>query len=218
MKTFKQILDQIYGQAEVNNAQTNFSEYETDQTLAVQLALSEIWHSDEYSFRSRSTTFTTTAINGVYPTTYTLPYGKIKDKGLKVSGQLTPMIEIQNADTLSSYDGIPIYYWAENDLLNVYPTPDAVYTINTKYWTNYKAKSAALAEKSTLLLTDDILNVPTELEDIFLMALGYKSIVNYVSDPEDEVYIDMLNRYKTALSILKIESKRTSKPPEFVIS
>jgi hypothetical protein len=213
MKTFKQILDTVYGQAEVNEEQTGFSDYSVEQILAVQFALSEIWEEYDYKFKERSTTFNTVAADS----TYDLPYGKIKDKGLKVSTATRPMSEIKNADSLSAASAQPYYYFIESNALNLYPTPDAVYSVTMKYLTDYKAKTSAGVEQDTLESETNVLNIPDYMENHFITTLAYKAALNKIAGPTDEAYVHMASQYAKALNLLIIKSNRSNSGPVFVV-
>jgi hypothetical protein len=214
MKTFKQILDYIYSQPEADGIQTAFEDYSEDQKLAVLFALDETWEEYDYKFKESSTTFNTVASQAAYD----LPYGKIQEEGLKESLSSSPMAEIKNANYLSESTGKPTKYYIKSNKLYLYPTPDAAYTINLDYLTDYKATDGAATpvEKDTLELETDVLNIPDYIENHFLITLAYKTTLNKLSDPTDEVYTHALANYNNALSLLKIKSNRSASPPRFV--
>jgi len=211
MKTFKEILDQVYGQSELAETETTFADYAGEKILTIQLAHAEIWGEADYSFRDRTSTFVTVAAQSAYD----MPNGKIKKAGLKASTATRPMTETTNVDSLPVSSGLPYYYFLENQKLNLYPTPDAAYTITTKTFTNNKAKSSGGTEQDTLVLETDVLNIPADIESLYLAALGYKTIILRIADVNDELYQHALNNYSIALKLLKIESSKSSTAPRF---
>lgn len=214
MKTFGQILDQVYSQPElIDKLKTAFDEYTDDEKNAVLIALDEIWEEFDYPFKERQTSFNTAASTVAYD----LPYGKLKS--LKESTSTYGMTESNTLDNLSTRSGIPTKYSIECNKINLYPTPDAVYTVNTKYYTDYKATDGAEApaEKDTLALETDVLNIPEYLENHFIITLGYKTGMNISSAPaSDEEYTHWSNNYANALRVLKLKSNRSASSPSFV--
>ena len=212
MKTFKQILDQIYSQPEFNEVQDDFTEYTVEQKNAVIVALDEICEEFDYPFKEVSTAFNTV----IGTSSYDLPYGKLKDKGLKVSGATRPLDKVNNFDNMIARSGMPYYYSVESNKLNLYPTPDAVYSIGLKYYSDYKAVNTLVA-KDTLELEDDILNVPDYIESHFIITLGYKTVLNKTADPTEEIYVHAQANYDRALALLKNKSNRSTTGAQFII-
>jgi len=215
MKTFDEILDKVYSQPElIDKLKTAFDEYTDDEKNAVLIALDEIWEEFDYPFKERTTSFVTVAST----VEYDLPYGKLKDKGLKESTASRTMTKYTNFDNIPVLTGKPYGYCVEDNSIKLYPTPDDVYTINMKYFTDYKATDGAgtPVEQDTLVLETDVLNIPDYLENHFLITLGYKAGMNISSAPaSDEEYTHWSNNYQRALALLKIKSNRSASPPSF---
>jgi hypothetical protein len=216
MKTFFEILNKVYSQSElIDRVKAAFDDYTDDEKNSVLIALSEIWEeltpvsAMGNSFKDRAMSFNTVASTSVY----SLPYGKVKS--IKESTSSRVMNEENNFDNMPVLSGLPYSYSLENNAINLYPTPDDVYTVNVKYYTDYKATDGAgtPVEKETLEAATDVLNIPAYLEDHFLITLGYKTGVNITSDPQAEEYVHWVNNYATALKTLKMKCNRSSTPP-----
>jgi len=213
MKDYKDILDFVYTQPEINEEQSVFADYTTEQKLAVETALAEIWGEAEYSFRHRKTTFNTVDEQREYD----LPFGRIERNGLKESTSTSAMTLIQNADNLSDTEGRPYYYYVEAGQLCLYPVPDAVYSIAMKYYTNYMAMDSTDTEKAMLEDETDVLNIPEELEYYFINALAAKTIMNKMNDDTDEIYRVQAMKYANNLRLLKNQATRTHQNLEFIV-
>lgn len=212
MKTFKQILDIIYSQPQLSDeAKAEFAEYTDEQKLAVTIALNEIWEAYDYPFKERLESFNTVASTE----SYDLPYGKLKR--LVLQDTKKELYCVETIDTMQTDEGIPSCFSLENSKINLYPVPDDVYTINMRFYTDYKAINGT-TEKDTLENEDDVLNIPSWIESHFIVTLGYKAGMNINSSPtSDEEYIHWNNNYNTALALLKTKSNRNSAPPSFYI-
>lgn len=220
MKTFGEILNKIYSQPElIDKLKTAFDEYTDDEKNAVLIALDEIWEEltplnpNENNFKVRPMSFNTVAST----VAYNMPYGKIKR--IKESTSTSKMAEVPTLDELTAQSGKPTRFSLECNSINLYPTPDAVYTVNVKYFTDYKATNGAVTpvDQETLELETDVLNIPDYLENHFIITLGYKTGMNISSSPaSDEEYTHWSNNYDKALKLLKLKSNRSTNPPSFV--
>ena len=210
MKTYKEILDQIYSQPElIDRLKTTFAEYTADEKYAVTIALDEIWEEMDFPFKERSTSFNTVATTVAYD----LPYGKVR--ALKESTSTRAMTQGNNFDNLPTATGKPYRFCLKSNEINLYPTPDAVYAVNMDYYTDYKAL-AGTTEQETLELETDVLNIPDYLENHFLVTLGYKAGMNISTAPSsDEEYIHWSNNYQRALTLLKVKANRSTIAPSF---
>jgi hypothetical protein len=217
MKTFDEILDKVYSQPElIDKLKTAFDEYTADEKNAVTIALDEIWEEltpikdTDNNFKDRTMSFNTVASTVAYD----LPYGKIKS--VKESTSSKAMSRGDNFDNMPVLTGKPYRYSDEGNKINLYPTPDAVYVVNVKYFTDYKAL-AGTTEQDTLELETDVLNIPEYLENHFLITLGYKAGMNINSAPaSDEEYTHWSANYQRALTLLKLKSNRSASPPSFI--
>lgn len=189
-----------------------FSQVEQSVKQAIQMAHSFIWNSYDFSFRKRKNTFPTIAT----VKSYSKPVGQVVNVWIDgASGYLT---YLNDYDFLENKQGTPTnWYINDNNELCLYPIPDSVMNINLRYQTLNMAKNADGTEKDNLLLETDVLNIPQELEDIYLQALIALSVVNFIQDNTDENYAPYQSVYQTAYQNLLREVRGSSTNTRIVI-
>ena len=173
----------------------------TEERNAINRALMVIWNEvDNWDFRYKKTTFSTEA--GVAE--YALPVGAgyIKENGVKIEGNNTPLIYEPNHEVLNPAEGSPTKYYIEGGDIVLYPTPTDIKTVTLKYRNNYPVITATTVEQDFFVNATDVLNI-TRCEKEFIDCLGHYTNVLLNADPSDEDYTEHSRNYVRALAILK---------------
>lgn len=172
-----------------------------DDKNAINRALMQIWNEvDNWDFRYKKTTFSTEA--GVAD--YALPVGAgfIKENGVKIEGNNTPLIYEPNHELLNPLSGNTTKYWIEGGDIILYPTPTSVKTVTLKYRNNYPVITVSTVEQDFFVNATDTLNI-TRCEKEFIDCLGHYTNLLLNADPTDEDYAEHNKNYIRALAILK---------------
>jgi hypothetical protein len=160
----------------------SFSQVEQSVKQAIQMAHSFIWNSFEFDFKVKKSVIPTIATVKAYDK----PIGQILNVWLKTSTSYLTLIT--DFDFLESIVGTPTAYYLEDGKINLYPIPDNVTDLNVRHQTLNMAKDLLGNEKYNLELEEDTLNIPQELEDLYLQALIALAIVYFLQDSTDENY------------------------------
>lgn len=157
---------------------------------------------EDFPFKKKETKITTRNGNANYPAP---------------SGQVT---NIYNADTRESlsfyrdnsdYDktlkGEPIGYWFEynnpTQKLRIYPIPDNVYTYKIVY---NQYKPVLKADDSTdfeFTAANDTLNMPEDLQLLFMNCIVLRTMVTNNKDEQDENYRPMISEFNEYWRLFK---------------
>ncbi|OPZ77091.1 MAG: hypothetical protein BWY78_01152 [Alphaproteobacteria bacterium ADurb.Bin438] len=170
---------------------------------AIQMAHSFIWNSYDFPFKFKKQTFETIAT----VKSYLKPKGQIVK--VWINGvYLSPM---EDVDLIDNTLGLPTHYGVneENELI-LHPIPDKVYEVNVKYKTSLMAKNLQGEEKYNLEAELDTLNIPEDLEDLYIQALITKFVVNYIADNVDEGFEPYKQSFEIAYNNLINEVKPIS--------
>ena len=172
-----------------------------EERNALNRALMQVWNEvDNWDFRFKKTTFSTVAGTA----NYAMPAGAgyIKEYGVKIEGNTTPLRYEQNYELINPSSGLPYRYWIEEGEIVLSPTPNAVKTVTVKYRNNYPVKTALDVEQDFFNEATDTLNI-TRCEKEFIDCLGHLTNAILNADQNDEDYVEHITRYNRALSILK---------------
>lgn len=176
--------------------------FESEDSLQAQaelnFAMRYLTNLVDFPFRSAEQSFETDK-NSEY---YSMPEGQINS--------------IYNADTLdelefigdnSSYDksliGQPTGYWIEysnpKSQIRLYPIPDRTYNYNIVYnqfkpIIDYKTKK----KKFEFENASDYINLPSNLEYLFMDCLVLRTIITNMKDEQDENYRPTINEFNEA--------------------
>lgn len=213
MKTFYQII--YYSSNAPWSGQDaepeSFSQVEQSVKQAIQMAHSYIWNSYEFDFKLRKSVIPTIATVKEYDK----PIGQIINAWL--SGGTSYLTEITEFDFLDNKLDTPTQYYLDNGKINFYPIPNAVMDINVRHQTLYMAKDSAGNEKYNLELETDVLNIPQELEDLYLQALISLAVVNFLQDSSDENYLPYQNVFEKNYQNLLREVRQSSRGSRIII-
>lgn len=161
----------------------SFSVVEESVKQAIQMAHSMIWNSYEFPFKTKKDTITALATVKAYEK----PTGQLIN--LWLSGGTLYLANTTDFDFLDNTLGEPKqWYINEDNQLCLYPIPDKDYDVNVKYQTLMMARDSNGNPKYNLELENDVLNIPQELEDLYLQCLTSLSVVNFLQDNTDENY------------------------------
>lgn len=160
-----------------------FSMVEQSVKQAIQMAHSEIWNSYEFNFKTRKSVIPTVASIK----SYTKPVGTILNAW--INGKSSYLTKSDNYDFYDNTVGEPAnWYINEDNEFSLYPIPNNTFDINVKYQTLFMARDSNGIEKYNLALETDVLNIPQELEDLYIQTLISLAVVNFLQDNTDENY------------------------------
>lgn len=183
-------LSTISGIGDVTNEELN----------ALNRALMQVWNeSANFDFRYKKITFPTV----VGQAEYDMPIGYIKDNGVRISGNTSPLRYESNYELVNQVLGEPYRYWIENNKIVLDPIPKTIKTVSVKYRNKYPVVSDLSVEKLRFDNATDVLNIDERVEIEFIECLGHKTNILLNADPNDEDYFEHSKNYSTALSILK---------------
>ena len=132
-----------------------------------------------------------------------MPIGYIKDNGVRISGNTSPLRYESNYEFVNQVSGEPYRYWIENNKIVLDPIPKTIKTVSVKYRNKYPVVSDLSIEKLRFDNATDVLNIDERVEIEFIECLGHKTNILLNADPNDEDYFEHSKNYSTALSILK---------------
>ena len=184
-----------------------FGNEEARQALAeLNFALRYLINLSDFPFRTKTRKFTTRIGNSNY---------------IAPDGQITNIYKTNTLNNLiflgegSKYDktakGEPTGYWIDynnpDEKLRLYPIPDTTgdYTIT---YSQYKpVMDANFETKSEFTAPDDFINMPENLEYLFMDCLVLRTMVTNNKDIEDENYQPMINEFNEAWKVFLRASK-----------
>lgn len=204
--TFLDLYNAVTGQAwSMFDSETESSdEFESAVTSSIQKALNALWCSYKFPFRNKTKKFVTKKGKASYST----PNGNIAQKtvnsqrvyGVKIG---TDFLEYEpDYETLDEDTGTPEKFYVKNDTLYLYPTPDAVYTVNIEYWTIFAACDEDGNSKATLEDETDYIDIDEKYENLFKSALLPLCMLYTIASESDENYSGYKNQYDEAYKIL----------------
>lgn len=180
-----------------------FSSEDSEQARAeLNSALRYLINLEDFPFRAKEKTIKASPNNAYCP-------------GL--DGQITC---IYNADTLEQLSymgdsslvdkttkGTPVAYWIEhknpNEKIRLYPIPDKMYTYKIVY-NQYKPVLNSSGETSyEFSKSNDFINMPENLEYLFMDCLVLRTIVTNNKDEQDENYRPTINEFNEAWRVFK---------------
>ena len=184
-----------------DNDATSGDEFEKSLVLALNKALQEILYSYEFSFRNRThILFTIPRIN-----TYDLPSGMIKknlegDYCVKLGTKFLKRIE--TPEKLDEKSGIPEGFYLNNDRIYFYPTPNEQSIVTIDYITLCIGENKDGEEIFTLKEDDDVVFVPTHLEELLKNAVISRTMLNSIASESDENFSAYKKQSETAYRLL----------------
>jgi len=204
--TFIDIYNEVAGQAwsMYDGDVENIDEMESALKSSINKALSELWCSHPFPFRTKKMTFSTKPNTCQYVT----PNGNILKKF--VSGNQVYSIRINknymeyldNIEILEDKTGLPVGFCISNDELLLYPTPDDVYTVVIEYLTLAIGTNDFGDNIYSLVNDKDFIDIPEKYETIFKNALITKSMLYAIASENDENYSGYKEQYDKAYKIL----------------
>ena len=184
-----------------DNDATSGDEFEKSLVLALNKALQEILYSYEFNFRNRThILFTIPRIN-----TYDLPNGMIKknlegDYCVKLGTKFLKRIE--TPEKLDEKSGIPEGFYLNNDKIYFYPTPNEQSIVTIDYITLCIGENKDGEEIFTLKEDDDVVFVPTHLEELLKNAVISRAMLNSIASESDENFSAYKKQSETAYRLL----------------
>ena len=184
-----------------DNDATSGDEFEKSLVLALNKALQEILYSYEFNFRNRThILFTIPRIN-----TYDLPNGMIKknlegDYCVKLGTKFLKRIE--TPEKLDEKSGIPEGFYLNNDKIYFYPTPNEQSIVTIDYITLCIGENKDGEEIFTLKEDDDVVFVPTHLEELLKNAVISRTMLNSIASESDENFSAYKKQSETAYRLL----------------
>jgi hypothetical protein len=182
-------------------------EFDNEDSLQAQtelnFAVRYLINLQDFPFRSKE--WELNADNGTE--TYSMPEGQITN--------------IYNADTLESLEfigdnsdynkeltGEPTGYWVEynnpKQKIRLYPIPDDSYVYNVVY-NQYKPiiDKAGKLKKFEFENAEDYINMPSNLEYLFMDCLILRAMITNNKDEQDENYAPMIAEFNEAWKVFK---------------
>jgi hypothetical protein len=203
MQTFLQIAQYISLMPNSELSTVNgITDVTDEEKNAINRALLQVWNETSYyNFRFAKTTFPTVIAQSDYP----LPadVGYIKDKGLRIDGNTSPLCYEPNFEDVTQVAGEPYRYWLEGDNIVLDPIPNTVKTVTMKYRTKLPVITSGLVKQAKFIDATDVLNIPARVECEFIDCIGHMTNLMLNADQTDEDYAEHNLRYKNALAILK---------------
>ena len=184
-----------------DNDATSGDEFEKSLVLALNKALQEIFYSYEFRFRNRThVLFTIPRINA-----YDLPNGMIKknlegDYCVKLGTKFLKRIE--TPEKLDEKSGIPEGFYLNNDKIYFYPTPNEQSIVTIDYITLCIGENKDGEEIFTLKEDDDVVFVPTHLEELLKNAVISRAMLNSIASESDENFSAYKKQSETAYRLL----------------
>ena len=184
-----------------DNDATSGDEFEKSLVLALNKALQEILYSYEFNFRNRThILFTIPRINA-----YDLPNGMIKknlegDYCVKLGTKFLKRIE--TPEKLDEKSGIPKGFYLNNDKIYFYPTPNEQSIVTIDYITLCIGENKDGEEIFTLKEDDDVVFVPTHLEELLKNAVISRAMLNSIASESDENFSAYKKQSETAYRLL----------------
>jgi len=141
-----------------------------------------------WNFRNKTLNFSTV----IGRVEYTRPTGTIKK--VYYDGKELRFIEDENL--LDTATGAPTGYYInhETNMIGIYNAPDAVYSVDIKYITNYQAMDALLTLKSSMTLETDTSIIPIDYQDLIVMGAEIIFIRDKQNRSQSQAQINYNNR------------------------
>lgn len=159
----------------------------------------EICNRYEWDFMQTTVSFNTTASDSSYPLSgVATDIQKLVNLRITTDGSErwlkpinTEQFDRHIADPSSATAGVPDYYYLWNDVIYLYPTPDAVYTIEARY-----------LKTPTTLESGDQPDVPEPFQEVVMLGTLYRAMQTndnfdqalVVKNQMDTQVIDMIRR------------------------
>ena len=195
--TAQRLLDELASRAwsGVNRDDMVFDKDDSRQARAeLNSALRYLINLDDFPFKFKTDDLM--AVKSI--SDYAMPEGQI-NKIYFVDNQE----ELEYIEDSTKYDttktGKPIGYWVDvnnpEQSLRLYPIPDKTYNLRVKY-ENFKPVLAQDGtEKYEFTKADDYLNMPSNLEYLFMDCVVLRTMVTNNKDEQDENYAPMINEF-----------------------
>lgn len=163
---------------------------------------------EDFPFRSKERAFTTSTGNA----SYNIPDGQVTSiynvddyTNLTFLGENTSLDKIQT--------GKPTSYWVDyknpTEKLHLYPIPDDAYNYKVVY---NQYKPVMTADNQTAFeftKATDFINMPQNLEFLFMDCLVLRTMITNNKDQEDENYVPMINEFNEAWKVFLRASNPT---------
>lgn len=169
-----------------DNDTTSTEDFEKSLIIDLNKAVLEILYSHPFSFRERThVIFTTPNLN-----TYEMPSGIIIKNGNEFCVQVNskPLKLIKDRFGLENKKGIPQEFYTRGNNIVFYPTPSERSIVTIDYLTLAIGEDSNGDEIFSLKNDDDIILIPTYLEEIFKNAVISRAMLNSISSEQDENY------------------------------
>ncbi|MCQ2975126.1 MAG: hypothetical protein MJ211_10020 [Bacteroidales bacterium] len=190
-------------------------EEEKDQVIrSLNSTHTELMGKYPYSFLDTTTTLITEEGQSVYGSVS----GQIAKNGIiLLTDNATKVLEYkEDAFILESKEGEPEYfYFAENEKIILYPTPDKEYEIIIKFHDSRYAIDTS-EEPTNEYADDNTINMPERLQDIYIEWLLYQTLGDYmrnqskprwqptlqIAENKKNVFLNMLSPYDGSLRFI----------------
>ena len=210
--TAQRILDELASRAwsGVNKDDMVFDKEDSRQARAeMNSALRYLVNLDDFPFKSKTNDLM--AIRNVQ--TYSMPEGQIDKIYYSNGEELTFIGEKSKCD--ETKNGKPTGYWIDynNPLqsIRLYPIPDATYNLKIEYNQFKPVLDTNGDAKYEFTKADDYLNLPENLEYLFMDCLILRTMVTNNKDDQDENYAPMINEFNQVWRVFKSKCKPVQK-------
>lgn len=170
-----------------DNDAASKDDFEQSLVISLNKAVTEILYSYPFPFRERTHVFFTMPKIKAYA----MPKGLIlKDSQNEYSIRINskPLKLISNSLFLTEKQGFPEGFYIRGQKIVLYPTPSEKFIVTTDYLNLAIGENSDGDEIYTLKDHDDIISVPSYLEEIFKNAVISRTMLNSISSEKDENY------------------------------
>lgn len=184
-----------------DNDAVSDDEFEASLVIALNKAVSEILYSYPFNFREKTHIIFTLPRRNMYD----MPTGLIiKDKNDKYSVKINSerLNLIEEPFDLETKSGIPDSFYIRGNQLYLYPTPSEKLIVTIDYITLVIGEDKNGNEIFTLKNDDDIIYVPTHLEEVFKTAVISRTMLNSIASENDENFSAYKKQSESAYKLL----------------
>ena len=194
-----------------NPEDMNFNSEDSDRAKAeLNAAVRYLINLDDFPFRAKHESFI--AIKNIAQ--YDLPDGQISNiYNENTLDQLQFITNVEEQDQKEK--GTPRGFWVDfenpNPYLRLFPIPDAKYRYKVVY-NQYKPVMGANGDtKFEFENADDFINMPQNLEYLFMDCLILRAMITNNKDKDDENYLPTITEFNEAWNVFKKAAKPIKK-------
>ncbi len=184
-----------------DNDAVSSADFEKSLVVAINKAMCEILYSFPFSFREKTHLIFTMPNRNAYD----MPNGLIKrnkkDKYcVKINSNL--LKQIDDASELEAKSGIPDCFYTKGNQIFFYPTPSEKLIVTIDYFTLAIGENKDGEEIFVMKNDDDVVYIPTYLEEIFKDAVITRTMLNSIASESDENFSAYKKQSETAYKLL----------------